>query len=206
MKDDIKKIVMFDFDGVLVDTLIPCYEISQEFNEDLSLDFYKTCFDGNIFDSLSKNEGKFNKHPDFDFHYEIKTRGLKIPQELKDIIKELSFKFNICIISSTPTDLIKKIIDRENISEYFTEILGRDIHINKVYKIKMILNKYSLESDSAVFITDTLGDIREGTDCGVKSIAVTWGFHDRKNLEKGCPAYIIDNPNDLTQAVENILK
>jgi phosphoglycolate phosphatase len=104
------------------------------------------------------------------------------------------------------THLINEILDREDLSSYFTEILGSDVHTSKSEKIKKLIEKYNITSKDAIYITDTLGDIKEAEGCGVKSIAVTWGFHDRKTLEKGNPVAIIDEPMDLLEAIENVLK
>ncbi|MFZ3015756.1 MAG: HAD hydrolase-like protein, partial [Minisyncoccia bacterium] len=57
-----------------------------------------------------------------------------------------------------------------------------------------------------VFITDSLGDILEGNECGVKSIGVTWGLHGRETLKKGNPVAIIDDPRDLEGVINNVLK
>lgn len=54
MNQENKKIVMFDFDGVLIDTLLPCYKINVEANEDLDMEEYKNMFNGNIHTSLKK--------------------------------------------------------------------------------------------------------------------------------------------------------
>lgn len=58
----------------------------------------------------------------------------------------------------------------------------------------------------AVFITDTLGDIREARECDIDSIAVTWGFHERKTLEKGNPIVIVSDPRELFVEIDNVLK
>ncbi|MEI8270919.1 MAG: HAD hydrolase-like protein, partial [bacterium] len=112
----------------------------------------------------------------------------------------------LIIISSTHTESIKKILEREKVSEYFTEILGVDVEKNKIIKTNLVLEKYKILSKDAVFITDTLGDIREASKCGVQSIGVTWGYHEKETLEKGNPVAIINNPIDLINNIQNILK
>ena len=197
-----KKLVIFDFDGVLVDTLFVGHSVTKEVNENISVDEYKSFFEGNINDSIGK---KINPHPDFFGRYDDYAREIKVPDILKEIIKELAQKYTLVIVSSTGTSSIKKILERENVLQKFETILGNDVETSKVKKIKMILDKYNALPKDAVFITDTLGDILEGEKCGVKAIAVTWGFHDRKTLEKGNPVAIIDDPRDLVGTIENVL-
>ena len=68
----------------------------------------------------------------------------------------------------------------------------------------MLLDKYKITSEDAVFITDTVGDIVEARECGVRSIAVSWGFHEIETLEKARPAKIVSTPADLLRAIKEI--
>ena len=197
------KLVLFDFDGVLVDTLIMNYEISKEINTDLSLDHFKSLFNGNIYQTLEKNS-VVKQHPRFFERYEEKSRELIVPDVLKEIIDQLSKKYTLSIVTATPSPLTLKILKQANAQDYFSDIYGGDIHRSKVYKIKALLEKYKIEPEEAVYITDTTGDINEARECGVKSIAVTWGFQDEKTLLKAKPAKIISNPMDLINAIETI--
>ena len=71
------------------------------------------------------------------------------------------------------------------------------MEISKVIKINGLLKKYGHDPKDALFITDTLGDIRDGTACGVATIGVTWGNHDRETLKKGEPYAIVDTVPEL---------
>jgi phosphoglycolate phosphatase len=85
-------------------------------------------------------------------------------------------------------------------------VLGYDFHTSKVVKINYLLDKYKISPENSVFITDTLGDVREANECNVKSIGVTWGLHKEDTLKMGNPEKIIENPIDLFDAIEEILK
>ena len=201
-----KKLVIFDFDGVLVDTLGIVYAINKEIHQDLSIEEYKSFFEGNINFAVRK-DGTFKKfHPNFFDLYDSGSREVMVPDILKLILKELVENYILIIISSTHTESIKKILEREKIAEYFSEILGVDVEKSKIIKINSTLEKYKTLPKDVVFITDTLGDIIEGLKCGVRSIAVTWGYHERETLKKGKPVAIIDNPTDLINNIQNILK
>ena len=83
--------------------------------------------------------------------------------------------------------------------------MGNDVHASKTVKNKMLLEKYALSPADAVFITDTLGDIREATECGIPAIGVLWGWHDRETLERGSPAAIVEDPAMLYEAIKKVL-
>ena len=170
MNEENKKLIMFDFDGVLVDTLFVGNKIVEEIN------------------------------------YDNSVREIKIPNFLKEIVSALAKKYILVIISSGGTSSIKKILEKENVYGYFNDILGNDVNTSKISKIKIVLEKYNILPKNSIFITDTLSDTLEAKECEVKSIAVTWGFNDRKTLEKGNPIVIIDDPRDLLEAIQNVLK
>lgn len=200
-----KKLVFFDFDGVLVDTLNVAYSINIEVNDDLSLDEYISFFEGNIHHRPLRSNGQHkNYHPDFYALYDHRSRELMIPEILKKILKELSEKYILVVISGTHTNSILKILDREGVRDLFKDILGPNVHTSKVSKIKMMLDKYGLLPEETAFVTDTNGDVREASECGVNSVAVTWGYHDHERLKKSQPAKIISNPLDLPKAIEEI--
>ncbi|OGI57116.1 hypothetical protein A3B85_03230 [Candidatus Nomurabacteria bacterium RIFCSPHIGHO2_02_FULL_37_13] len=198
------KLILFDFDGVLIDTFIISLKISREVNKKMSLNLFRSIFNGNIYDSL-KNNTKVKQHPEFFKLYEKQSRKLEIPKKLKDLICKLSKNYTLAIISATPSTLIATILKQANVFKYFSDILGGDIHTSKVVKNKMLLEKYKIEPKDAVFITDTTGDILEARECGIESIAVTWGFHEKETLQKEKPFKIVSTPEDLEKAIEEIL-
>lgn len=198
------KLIIFDFDGVLIDTFIMNYEISKEANKNLSFDMFRSLFNGNIYNTI-KNNSKFKQHPKFFERYEEQSRELKIQQSLKDLIYKLSKDYRLAIVSATPSALIAKILKQADADQYFFDILGGDVHKSKVVKNKMLLEKYKVTPESAVYVTDTTGDIIEAREGGIKSIAVMWGFHEKETLQKAKPEKIVNNPEDLLKAIEEIL-
>jgi phosphoglycolate phosphatase len=66
----------------------------------------------------------------------------------------------------------------------------------------MILGECAAQPEDSLFITDTLGDIREAKQSRVQAIAVSWGFHEKNVLLQGKPYSIAHRPEDITQAVK----
>ena len=69
-------------------------------------------------------------------------------------------------------------------------------------KFQHLFEKYNLNKDNVLFITDTLGDILAANKIGIKTIAVDFGFHERERLEKGNPLRIVSQFEDLLPSVE----
>lgn len=203
-----KKVILFDFDGVLVNTLEFSYKIHKRKNPNFTWERFQSYSDGNFHDGYTKavESGEHIPTDDFPKQYKDELVHITIHDILHDAVLSLATNYNIAIISSTTSNVIKDFITQENLNGCFTDVLGMDVHTSKVVKIKSIIEKYNILQNEAVLITDTLGDIKEANECGIPSIGVTWGLHDRKTLEKGNPVTIIENPADLEGAIRNVLK
>ena len=198
------KIVIFDFDGVIVDTYGFCYELINAISP-VTHEEYKKRFEGNINDAMKKVAPKGLSNGTFVEDYFLELTKCTPYAEVVDAIKILAKKYTLIVISSTVSPAIDTFLTTNNIRECFQDILGNDIEKSKIKKIHMVFEKYSVSPEDCVFVTDTLGDIKEAKHCGVRSIAVTWGYHTRETLEKEKPYAIIDDKKGIVQKVQESL-
>jgi len=203
-----KKILLLDFDGVILDSLpivvgvynnlLKKYQISKQFTEDE----FRNLFLGNFHDGLTKiiKDKKIREKI-----LEEKTKAyiqskaeFKIFPEIKNVLENLSKQAKLIIISSNHSNFITEILNYHNI-EYIDKILGADIEKSKVKKIKSQTEKYP--DHKIYYVGDTVGDIREAKLARVKVIGVTWGFHSREILVKENPDFLINKPSELIQII-----
>jgi phosphoglycolate phosphatase-like HAD superfamily hydrolase len=128
----------------------------------------------------------------FDFY------GVMTGMDLKDLIARLSENYTLAICSSTGSGYLRAALEEDCIAKYFSAILGIDVDRSKAVKLRSLIETYGAE---AVFVTDTLGDMRESAVAGVACIGVTWGMQDREALEKGGPYAIVDTVPELEDAI-----
>src|SRR3989304_4172803 len=128
-----KKLVIFDFDGVLIDTILMCFEIHKEFNPDFSYEEYQKLAHGNFLQDYDKirRERNFISHADFHDKYEQKVCDIDTPPILKEAVKKLSESYKLSVVSSSLTPVIEKYLKDKDIRKYFDEILGFDFHASK---------------------------------------------------------------------------
>jgi phosphoglycolate phosphatase len=86
---------------------------------------------------------------------------------------------------------------RFGFDSYFQDIFGSDFRFSKKEKIDYALAKYRIARERAFYIGDTAGDILEARAAGVRSVAVTWGWHSRERLAAVNPDYLVDTPEGL---------
>lgn len=203
-----KKLVIFDFDGVLADTEDFCYKIHKDVNGNLTWEKFQGFAEGNFHDGMGKaiREEGYVRPPDFYKKYGQNLSCISIHDVIRESVLHLKDKYKLAVVSSSEGSYISDFLKKERIFDYFEDILGHDIDTSKVVKINMLLEKHKINSLDAVLVTDTLGDVLEATKCGVKSIGVTWGLHEKEVLEKGNPVAIVDDPRELVETVQNVLK
>ncbi len=199
------KIILFDFDGVIVDSFSAAYGVNKTICPHLTEDEYRKRFEGNI------NEWKDSNHTpecrlDMDFfagYVPKMEKEMAVWPGIDEVITKLEKNYGLIIVSSTLTSPIQDFMNRFGLAQHFLEIMGNDIHKSKVEKIKMVFTKYKTGPSECIFITDTLGDMREAEKTGVETIGVAWGFQTKTTLLKGNPFRIVDKPKDLIGAVSD---
>ena len=199
------KIVLFDFDGVIVDSFAAAYKINAARFNPLTAEEYRRWFDGNIGEELKKRLSE-NSVTYFFAEYATELGSMAIVPGIVEVIVALAQKYTLAIISSSHSSAIKKFLETHGLEKYFKEILGYDIETSKVIKIRTVMEESKISPNDCVLITDTLGDIREANEAGIKSLAVTWGYHDKETLESGSPYALATIPPELVSMVDQYLR
>ena len=206
------KLLLFDFDGVIVDSL-PVYERT-----------VKTCLE-KIGSPLVQNREDFLDLFEDNFYEGIVKKGVDLQEFMaasKDILNDIHYEdlephrflFSVletlhrdhflAIISSNTSGIIRKALAKYHIDGYFQEILGSDAAYSKQEKINLAMYLFGIAQDQIYYIGDTAGDVREARQAGVHPIAVTWGWHSRERIMAAYPDFIADSPKELLAYLEKI--
>jgi len=200
-----KPLLLFDFDGVLADSLdlyaaavIRCLEhigtpIVRNKEEYIGL------FDGNFYESMASRGvdlAAFSAAakvilPGIDYGAMKPFTGL-VP-----VLSALHRDRILAIISSNGLTTIRAMLERFGFAPFFDDILGSDFLFSKTEKIDHALKKYNMPKEKTFYIGDTAGDIVEAKEAGVRAVAVTWGWHSRERLVAAGPDVIVEAPEGL---------
>jgi phosphoglycolate phosphatase len=197
--------ILFDFDGVIADSFWLALEVTQVICPHLTDSLYRKRFEGNINDWEGPEQGHTGECQHsidfFDAYIPRMKEEVMIVPGIKEVVALLGKKYTLIVISSTITSPIQEFLEKYSLSQYFVQIMGNDVHKSKVEKIRMVFGKYNITAQDCVFITDTLGDMRESAEMQVGAIGVTWGFHKPETLRKGNPFCLVEKPNELALSV-----
>src|SRR3989344_190270 len=202
-----RKFVLFDFDGVIADSYAVGFETAKKICIHFTEKDFHSVFEGNAWERhealMARKHGPECNHeldwfsiftPAFEEH-------AKLFAGMREVIEKLSHTYVLIIVSSTLTSPIQGFLEKDHIGRYFSEVMGADVHTSKHEKIKMILEKYGTSAPECIFITDTLGDMREAEEAGMRAIGVSWGFHTKETLMKGQPFRIVETPQEISPAI-----
>lgn len=200
-----KPFLLFDFDGVIANSFGLAFDIQHEICPHLTQDEYRSRFAGNIHAWQSDPDAHTAEcRSDIDFFTEYHNRmknGAPIVPGMKEVLETLALQCTIIIISSTTTPLIQELLQQYGVEHTVLEVLGVDVAPSKSEKIRMVFTQYNVEANECIFITDTLGDVREAEHVGVDSIAVSWGYHTKQMLFEGKLAAYVQKPEQLPEAI-----
>lgn len=200
-----KKLFLFDFDGVVVDSL-------EFYEKAINLCLKKT---GN---PVMRNRADFLSLFEENFYDVIHKKGVDVTEftkmsasiaptlnydlvspfyDLASVLGKLKNDNILVVVSSNSNYAINLVLSKYNFSHYFQDVLGYELAFSKSEKIIHSMNEFNIENNRTYYIGDTTGDIKEAKEANVKTVAVTWGWHSREKLKLVEPDYIIDTPDEL---------
>lgn len=208
-------VVVFDFDGTLVDTLeiavnvynkkiAPRFKTKQVNLEDIK--FLKNQKPSREF--LKKYNVSLYKFP-FMMRAGRKeiakhAGSIKLYPGIKEMIKEIKPKTKkMGILTSNSSVNIKIILEDNGILNFFDFIYAKSPILKKHKIMKKLLKQQRVFSENVFYVGDEIRDIEAAKKTGIKSIAVTWGFNTKEALNNYGPDYLIEQPQDLAHLFEN---
>ena len=205
------KLFLFDFDGVLVDSL-NVYEKTVtdcliKINQPLTRgrEEFLELFEGNFYESLVKRGVDLDEFmkASADILAQVDLKDIKPITAVVPVVEELHKNHCLIVVSSNESSSIKKALKLFHYNDYFREILGSDFMFSKKEKILYAIKKYQVAPQNIYYIGDTTGDIKEGREAGVKTVGVTWGWHSKEKMAAAKPDYLFDTPQELLQLNDN---
>lgn len=203
-----KKLIIFDMDGVLFDSCKLVNDFFLNMYPTMTQDEMNEILSGNFHEGLEKF--KLNNNPIMETQEEKEDRQRVYSTEKKktllfagimDLLQILhSSGFVLAINTSALGINCIPLLENSDIKDLFDFVATAEVSRSKVEKFKAIEDKYKIPKKDIIFITDTLGDIREADISGISTIAVTWGAHSRSFFEnKDCKniVKIVDTVVDL---------
>lgn len=214
------KIVVFDLDGTLVDSIV---DLSNAVNKGLekvnlpthSVDAYKT-FVGNGRENLIKramgtmcnNKALFDiVINQFDQEYKVhsndNTYGYDGCKELLYQLNRLGIK--TAVLSNKPDEFISDILNKVYPNHRFDVAWGKKPDLptkpDGTSLLKM-LDLFGFNCEQCLYIGDSDVDVKTAKNAGVDMLGVSWGFRGTKELIEAGAMAVVDKASEILEYVK----
>ena len=210
-----KKLVIFDLDGTLLDTIA---DLAESANHALKQLGYPTrdvekirTFVGNgvnklllraLPDEEKTEENMMRMRTHFVPYYDAHNADLSAPYPgIVALLEELQAKgLRMAVASNKYQEATVKLVKHYFPMIDFVEVLGQREGINVKPDPTIvfdILKKAGVSKEETLYIGDSGVDMQTAINAGVDAIGVTWGFRPRTELEDFHPMGLIDQAEEL---------
>lgn len=209
------KAVIFDFDGVIIDSLQYMFNAYKKVAKEFGLPFKNVRKKDFLNNDWSMTLTKIGvKRKDFPRVAEIwrddyyaNHHKEKVFLGIKQVLSSLQKDLKIAIASDGRTDKINAKLLEHKLDKHFDTVVGRSSknHKRKPHpmSINLAMKKLGVKPSQTVYIGDMDTDIHAAKNAKVKLvIGVTYGFHTRKRLH-GADAYA-EKPADILKIIRGI--
>ena len=214
------KAVIFDMDGTTVDTIEGLayamnYVLEKNSLPKRSINEYKV-FVGNGLKKMVERALPNNEYSDeeinlfleemVDFYEKNWDYELRLYNGIDNLLDELTKKGIIIAINTNKVQHIAEKIASNCLANWtISHVIGDRINFpNKPSPegVKEILKDLKIEAKDIIFVGDSNVDIETGRNANIMTVAVSWGFREKAELEEA--DYIIDHPMELIDIIEKI--
>lgn len=174
------KAILFDMDGVLVDSIKSWRKALNHALETYDMDkiseevFIEKYWGHDLYDNLKRNNLPLKVGMFCNKVYSEYLEDVNIYPDVKEVLEKLS-KYRKCIITNTPCDCTKQILETFDIAKYFDFVFtSDDVKLAKPNPEIVLLacKKLGVKPEEVVLIGDTDSDIKAGHAAGCKVIGV----------------------------------
>ena len=214
-----KELIIFDFDGTLIDS-VP--DLTLAVNKMLAYYDLKpitieeaTPFIGNGVKILVERALKHSFPPEkitnelfeeaFEIYFKAYSDNLCVDTYLyagvKETLKDLYDKgYTLAICTNKPMEFIEPILNELLIKQYFKCWIGGDSLPKKkpdAAPLLHIATKLNKELEQCVMIGDSRNDIEAAKNAGMDSIGVSYGYNYNEHISDYNPTKVVDNFEEL---------
>lgn len=207
-------LIIFDYDGVLADTLDDLLQFGQEACNKLGVNHTVNKDDLNNLEIMSfATYARACEVPEY-LVDEFVQICLKLFSEKKNppaifnglinIVRQLAVNNTIAIVTTNSSQNVNAFLVEHGLDGCVQAVFGVDSPGTKAQKISIARDQFSVIADreSVFMVGDSLSDIRAAKEAAITSIAVTWGHQSLEYLLRGDPDYVVHFPHDLIEIIE----
>lgn len=197
-------LVMFDYDGVIADSLgyftldlVAAFQ-DNGYDEVRTQEDVLALFDDNFYRTLLDRGLSTELIDGILKAYEARSKEhltmIPLFEGMPDALNRIAEKNIVVVITSNVSAITSAVLQKYSIN-CVQDVIGAEKEKSKILKIKNTIAKYP--EMKAFYVGDTKGDIFEGKASGVLTVGVTWGWHGEQKLKDAGADYLVSSPKEL---------
>ncbi len=207
-------LILFDFDGVLADTLEDLLRFAQEVCDELGVKHTVIGTDLSELEVMSfATLGRACETPDElvdEFvrrctgKFAARTRPPAIFDGLAEAVKKLAESHVLAVVTGNTEGNVHAFLNEHGLEGCFHAVYGVDMPGSKVEKILRAKSQFAAEGETVFMVGDSLSDICAAKEAGVRSIAVSWGHQSLGRLVGATPDHVVRSPEELSEITQSV--
>lgn len=108
--------------------------------------------------------------------------------------------YQLHLVTVKPAPFATRILQHFDLAAYFVSVCAPDLDARDVQKailIREALDARPFDRTSVTMVGDRADDVNGARENGIRSIAVTWGYGPRPELEAAQPDHLVDSLPEL---------
>ena len=213
------KVIIFDYDGVIVDSFTHIHQVYARICKKLHKKCPSKLSDFRKVYGLHSRECYFNLGfspaeiilADTLFRDEITKQTVHSFPSIEPVLQELSQQYTLIVLSSTLAKEIKSRLGQYGFLKYFKQIIGKEKTPGPLHKIDLLpklLKNLNVKTSEVILVGDRVVDYRLAQKAGIQNLILVeygWGY-DKKLTPNYKPKVIVNKPQDLLKAIARIVR
>jgi len=198
-------VVIFDFDGVIADSLPVVDKAARAVFQRLKYSFPTINRDDDLKNILTK-EMKLNAFQQLRLIKAMRKEvaalkeDMQLFQGMRELFEELIKDHQVMILSSNAFETIDALLRKHHFPEI--KIISDSSLFGKDKVLKRVLKNHNLSPNDVVYIGDEVRDVEACKKVGVPIFAVSWGYNSEKSLVKAGATQIIRSPEEIIRLLQ----
>ena len=205
-------IILFDFDGVLADTLEDMLAFAREACLQMGLPRNPTPADLGALETMSFAEyGRQLRLPPQYIDefvslclqmFKHRLHPPRIFDGMQQVVVEAAKSSTLAIITGNTTPTVEQFLLENDLHEHVRLVIGVEQKGARPEKIRRALRELAQHGDDAYMVGDAVSDIRAARQASIKSIAVGWGHQSISRLSDAKPDFLVSSPQELLELLK----
>lgn len=205
-----KRLVIWDFDGTLADTLRIALHVFNDLAEDrgfLPIDDPDSVRDMSMSEFLAAHKVRMHQIPaafaELLRRIHQRRRTIRMNDGIAAAVSKLhNSGIEQAVVSSNNAATISGCLKQAKIEQCFRSIHGTSRLFGKSKTLQRVAAKYGRTPQQVLYVGDEIRDIEAARAAGTACAAATWGLNSEAALRSAQPNYIVHSPSDVADLLK----